>query len=765
MVDTQCRTRLHHAAFEDCMLIPMRPEELDSHGQPTATFGILLIWWAVHIARATGLLALDWDEWGLVPGDLVPRAVATHLFLQASWPHLIGGSLLLLSIGPALENRWGKLFFVAFFLITATAANGIYAVLSPGLLRPLVGATGGITALLGAGLVLFWASGLHYTSLVPLGKQIPESFRVPVYTLAPVWLLCEVVMASGEHVVGMTRGSAYWAQLAGIALGAACGFALHHWKLEERLPGAAVGALAGPPRAVAKAFELIKAGQHGQAFELLEGAARERPDDPDTITNLWETACACNKVNRAAPLVLLFVQQQITDGDETLAVSLWCEIVGKAPKLQAHPRALVELAKVLRRDDRKREAAWTLRCAAQQRALLPGAALRIAELCQGLHPSTGIAAARRALETPGLDQAKRTHIEELIHTLEQEKARGPELDLDATDDRSIAIAFDDPLAPPPDVARAKSERDPNADSGFELSLDGSLVEGDTGVDLASELSGELGAPPVPSAPAAPEDPTQPLPQQPRAAQPQAPAASAPQTPAMPAPIAAAPPSSEAADAAPPLAPDAPIAQEPTIAAPPQAPVAPPPLPQTHTTAPSAQAPPTPPPLASPAPTLDAAPAPPSADDIALDTAAQEPTFQEIKVVEGNPIALGADQIDLAQPDGRRGRVPFSQIQAVAVGAVHGLSAKPVILIDLVVNWNSAGDGPLRAVRLRSDRFDARRLAPDAGGPMDAIRAVLATLLDGSGAHPLPDPEGGRGRPVRIFPDLATYERSVLKVAG
>ena len=81
------------------------------------------------IAKVSGGKALDWDEWGLVPGDMVPRAVATHLFLQASWPHLIGGSLLLLSIGPALESRWGKLFFVGFFLITAAAANGIYAVL------------------------------------------------------------------------------------------------------------------------------------------------------------------------------------------------------------------------------------------------------------------------------------------------------------------------------------------------------------------------------------------------------------------------------------------------------------------------------------------------------------------------------------------------------------------------------------------------------------------------------------------------------------
>jgi len=717
------------------MLIPMRPEELDAHGKPFATFGILLIWWALHIARATGLLALDWDSWGLVPGDLAPRAVATHVFLQASWPHLIGGSLLLLAIGPALESRWGRPFFVAFFLVTALASNGIYAALSPGLMRPMVGATGGMTALLGAAAVLFWSSGLHYTSLVPLGKQIPESFSLPVYVLAPAWLVCEVVMSTGEHVVGMTRGSAYWAQLAGAAMGVACGFALRRWKVEGRLPGSAVGAAAGPPRAVSQAFEKIKLGKHEEAFELLEQAARERPDNPDIITNLWETACACKKVDRAAPLVLLFVQQQVTDGDEDLAVSLWCELVGKAPKMQAHPRALIELATVLRRQGRKREAAWTLRCAAQQRALLPGAALRIAELARGLHPSTGIAAAQRALETPGLDQTKRAHIEELVHSLEQERSRGPEIDLDAAHDRSIEIEFEDPLAPPPEVARAKSERDPNADSGFELSADGSLVEGETGVELADDLGGGLEAPPVPADPAPQPTPTSSPP----------PIASAPPVPEPPT---TPEPQPAPAPVPPPMAPAPPVPEPPAIPEPQPAPA------------------PVPPPIAS-APPTDPTPASASqaAHDVALGTAADEPSFQEVKAVEGAPVALGLDQIDLAQPDGRRGRVPFSQIQAVAVGAVHGLSAKPVILIDLVMNWNDAGDGPLRVVRLRSDRYDARRLAPDAGGAMDAVRAILAALLDGSGALPLPDPDAARGRPVRMFPDLATYERTVLKVAG
>ncbi|HEY5658290.1 MAG TPA: hypothetical protein VIY27_10940, partial [Myxococcota bacterium] len=420
-----------------------------------------------------------------------------------------------------------------------------------------------------------------------------------------------------------------------------------------RLPGASTVAITGSHPALNKALTALRSGRHEQAFELLERAARERPDDKETITNLWETACACKKVQRAAPLVLLFVQQQITDGDAELAVSLWCELVGKAPKVQAHPRALIELASALKRDGRTREAAWTLRCAAQQRSLLTGAALRIAELARGLHPSTGIAAARRALEAAGLDQAKRTRIESLIAELEQERRSAPELDLDAKTDRSIAIEFEDPLGPPPGVVHAQSRPEANVDTGFELSPDGALVNGDTGVDLSGP--GKMAAP-------APEPP------------------------------------------------------------------------------------------------------PASIDEVALGAAADEPRFQEAKVLEVTPIALGAERLELEQAGGRRGHIGFSQLQAIGVGAVQGLSAKPVILIDLIANWNDSGGGPLRVLRLRSDRFDVRRLTPQADSPMDALRALLDALFERSGAVALPDPEGARGRPVRVFADLATYQRKVLQVA-
>jgi membrane associated rhomboid family serine protease len=704
------------------MFVPVRPESLESHGPPLATFGLITLWLVLLLASTLGVPAISWADWGLVPGDFDPLTLPTHVFLSASWPQWIGSSLLLLCVGPALELRWGRTFYVGFVLITAMLAGGSYVLLSPGLGRPLVGPSGGLAAVVGAAAFLHWRTGLHYTPLFRL-PTLPSSVRLPAFALAPLWMVCEIIMSFGDHPIGMTRGTAYWSQLTGLALGIACAFALRRWNLEEGLPGAYIDVAERPTNHLVKAMAALSAGRHELAFDLLEQAARAHPEDPDVITNLWETACACDRVQRAAPLVLLFVQQQITSGDEAVAVNLWCELVHKAPKLQAHPRALVELASALKREKRVREAAWTLRCAAQQRALLPGAALRIASLAKGIHPSTGIAAARRALETPGLDQSKREHIEGLLRELDEERRASPEIDLDTAPDRSIAIELDDSFAPPPQHAKALAQAEANATSGFQLSADGSLEEDAAGVDLAADPSlpaTELTSPDMGFA---------------------APLANATPLTAAPAGSPNARTPAAALSAPPPSAAALPRATAPRPAAPTAAPAT----------------------AARPVPSPPAAPRAPAVDAIAFDTIAGEARFQSLKLIEVVPLAMDEQRIELAQAGGKRAAIAYSQVQAVGVGAVHGLSDKPVILIDLLLNWNNPAGGPLQVLRVRSDRFDVRRLAPQASRPMDAIRSLLAALLERSGAVPLPDAAAARGNPVRIFADLASYQREVLQV--
>jgi membrane associated rhomboid family serine protease len=107
---------------------------------------------------------------------------------------------------------------------------------------------------------------------------------------------------------------------------------------------------------------------------------------------------------------------------------------------------------------------------------------------------------------------------------------------------------------------------------------------------------------------------------------------------------------------------------------------------------------------------------------------------------------------------------YTRLRAVAVAGVHGLGPKPVVLIDLLVD-GAGTEGPLRAIRLRSDRFDPRPLAPGVDGALDSLRWLVQEILSRSDARPLPDPDGAAARPVRIFESLDEYHEQVLREAA
>ncbi len=106
-------------------------------------------------------------------------------------------------------------------------------------------------------------------------------------------------------------------------------------------------------------------------------------------------------------------------------------------------------------------------------------------------------------------------------------------------------------------------------------------------------------------------------------------------------------------------------------------------------------------------------------------------------------------------------VAWREIDAIAVGAVEGLGAKPVLVVDLVAGWRRPPSEPLRIVRLRGDCFDPRKVVDSTGSPVDALRDLVDRLLAETGGEPLPDLPAARGRPFAGFRDLAAFEEDVL----
>ena len=132
----------------------------------------------------------------------------------------------------------------------------------------------------------------------------------------------------------------------------------------------------------------------------------------------------------------------------------------------------------------------------------------------------------------------------------------------------------------------------------------------------------------------------------------------------------------------------------------------------------------------------------------------------LRVSEVIPVELGDDGlVALEGEDDRRTRIDYRAIEALAVGEVAELGDGPVLVMDLLLRAPRPGR-PRSVLRMRSDAFDAAVLFPDRTDAGQALRALLAELLDRSAAVPLPDPDSALGVRPQRFESLAAFESAV-----
>ncbi|MCE3032051.1 MULTISPECIES: rhomboid family intramembrane serine protease [Streptomyces] len=156
--------------------------------------------------------------WGVVPAELFAGPLAhaltpvTALFVHGNWVHLLGNMLFLLVFGVLTEERMGRVEFTLFYIGCGYLALLGYAVANETSEQSLVGASGAISAVLGAFLFLFPRA--RVTSLLPFLFFLP--LRFPAWVVLPFWVTLQW-LAAGRSVQG--PGVAYLAHLVGFGAG------------------------------------------------------------------------------------------------------------------------------------------------------------------------------------------------------------------------------------------------------------------------------------------------------------------------------------------------------------------------------------------------------------------------------------------------------------------------------------------------------------------------------------------------------------------
>lgn len=162
-------------------------------------------------------------RWGLVPAALwhapdlhVWFTPLTSMFLHGGWLHLAGNCWFLWLFGNNIEDRLGHLAFIAFYLLGGLGAAALQVAIAPGSLVPMIGASGAISAVLGAYMRYFPRAPVY--TLIPfwLAPIVP----VPAFVFILVWFALQFWNGVGTvFATGMTGGVAWWAHIGGFATG------------------------------------------------------------------------------------------------------------------------------------------------------------------------------------------------------------------------------------------------------------------------------------------------------------------------------------------------------------------------------------------------------------------------------------------------------------------------------------------------------------------------------------------------------------------
>ncbi|WP_072396943.1 rhomboid family intramembrane serine protease [Hyphomicrobium sp. CS1GBMeth3] len=205
-------------------MFPIGDDNSARRSTPVVTYALIAINVAVfllELQRGTALIT----EWAFIPARFSddPAAdsvtILSAMFMHGGWLHLGGNMLYLWIFGDNVEDRFGPVRYLLFYLAAGLAATFAQYTVNPESSIPNVGASGAIAGVLGAYLLMFPKARVD----VLLGRQV---VAMPAIIVLGFWVVLQVVSGVGSIASTAqtdTGGVAYMAHVGGFVAGLVLG--------------------------------------------------------------------------------------------------------------------------------------------------------------------------------------------------------------------------------------------------------------------------------------------------------------------------------------------------------------------------------------------------------------------------------------------------------------------------------------------------------------------------------------------------------------
>ncbi|MEP4078835.1 rhomboid family intramembrane serine protease [Haloferula sp.] len=153
-----------------------------------------------------------------LPGPTpIHLTLLSSMFMHGGWMHLGGNLLYLWIFGDNVEHRFGSLPFLGFYLLSGLAASLAQIMMGPDSVIPTLGASGAISGVMGAYMVLFPRNRVNAVFFFRI-------ISVPAVVVLGFWIVTQVISGSSSiSEIGKSGGVAYAAHIGGFIAGVLAG--------------------------------------------------------------------------------------------------------------------------------------------------------------------------------------------------------------------------------------------------------------------------------------------------------------------------------------------------------------------------------------------------------------------------------------------------------------------------------------------------------------------------------------------------------------
>lgn len=207
----------------------------------------------------------------------------SSMFLHIDILPFLCNVLILYVTGSVLEGFWGKPLFLSFYLTAGILATTAFDAVYTETELPLFGASGAVSALVGAFLVRLRASKVP-PFYIP-GLRITEKLLAPAWLVLPLWIVLQTIL----YTFNLDSGAALAAQIAGFLFGVVFSIGMALTNFEQKFLTISTGNAENRKKFLA-ALKLSKQEDYVQAMELLKQVISVEPDHLEAFMELRKIA-------------------------------------------------------------------------------------------------------------------------------------------------------------------------------------------------------------------------------------------------------------------------------------------------------------------------------------------------------------------------------------------------------------------------------------------------------------------------------------------